>query len=87
VFVHLCEVFIGIVPSISLFRLKPHPRGDTTSPLGGCGIQFRHGKKALFFYYDLVDSVQDWRFEWFYAANMISPLAIHSGSGPLVNDR
>jgi hypothetical protein len=45
VFVHLYEAFLGIIPSISLFcfffRLKPHPRSDNTSPLGGCGIQFR----------------------------------------------
>jgi hypothetical protein len=89
VFVHLCEAFIGIVPSISLFRfffgLKPHPRSDSTSLLGSCGIQFHQGKKALFFDYDLVDYVQDWCSEWFYAANMIPPLAIHSGSGPSVN--
>jgi hypothetical protein len=90
VFVHLCEAFIGIVPSISLFRfffrLKPHPRSDT-SPLGGCGIQFRQGKKTLFFDYDLVDSIRDWRSEWFYTANMIPPHVVHSGSGPSVNDR
>jgi hypothetical protein len=53
VFVHLCEAFIGIVPSIFLFRfffrLKPHPRSDNTSLLGGCGIQFCQGKKTLFF--------------------------------------
>jgi hypothetical protein len=49
VFIHLCEDFIGIIPSISLFHLKPHPRSDSTSPLGGCGIQFLQGKKALFF--------------------------------------
>jgi hypothetical protein len=54
--------------------------------LGGCGIQFRQGKKTLFFYYDLVDSVRDWRFEWFYTANMIPPLAVHSSSSPSVND-
>jgi hypothetical protein len=51
-FVHLCEAFIGIVPSISLFcfffRLKPYHRSDSTSPLGGCGIQFCQGKKSLF---------------------------------------
>jgi hypothetical protein len=63
VFVHLCEVFLGIIPSISLFRyffrLKPHLRNGNTSPLGGRGIQFRQGKKNLFFDYDLVDSVRD----------------------------
>jgi hypothetical protein len=45
VFVHFCETFLGILPSISLFRylfrLKPHPWSDSTSVLGGCGIQFR----------------------------------------------
>jgi hypothetical protein len=41
-FVHLCEAFLGIPPSISLFRyffyLKPHPRSDNISLLGGYGI-------------------------------------------------
>jgi hypothetical protein len=45
VFVHLCEAFLSIVPSISLFHyffhLKPHPLSDNIFPLGGCGIQFR----------------------------------------------
>jgi hypothetical protein len=90
VFVHLCKAFLGIIPSISLFRfffhLKPHPQSDNTSPLGGCGIQFCQGKKILFFYYDLVDSIWDWRSEWFYVVNMIPPLAAHSGCGPTVND-
>ena len=91
VFVHLCETFLGIPPSLSLFRyffrLKSQPRRDDTHVLGGCGIQFRHGLKSKFFDYDLVDSVRDWRADWFYAANMIPPLAVHSGSGPMVNDR
>ena len=45
IFVHLCETFLGIPPSLSLFcyffHLKPQPRRDDTSVLGGCGIQFR----------------------------------------------
>jgi hypothetical protein len=68
------------------FRLKLHPQSDSNSLLGGCSVQFRQGKKALFFDYDLVDSVRDWRSKWFYAANMIPSLAVHSGSGPSVND-
>ena len=90
VFVHLCETFLGIPPSLSLFRyffrLKPQPRSDDTHVLGGRGIQFRQGRKGRFFDYDLVDSVRDWRADWFYAANMIPPLAVHSSSGPMVND-
>ena len=31
--------------------------------------------------------MRDWRADWFYAANLIPPLAVHFGSGPLVNDR
>ena len=45
IFVHLCETFLGIPPSLSLFRhffhLKPQPRREDTNVLGGCGIQFR----------------------------------------------
>ena len=31
--------------------------------------------------------MKDWRVDWFYAANLIPSLSVHSGSGPLVNDR
>ena len=45
VFVHLYEAFLGIPPSLSLFRhffrLKPQPRRKETNVLGDCGIQFR----------------------------------------------
>ena len=44
VFIHLCEAFLRIPPSLSLFRhffrLKPQPRREDTNVLGGCGIQF-----------------------------------------------
>jgi hypothetical protein len=45
------------------------------------------GEESPLFYYDLVDSIRDWRSEWFYVANMIPPLVVHSGSGPSINDR
>jgi hypothetical protein len=54
--------------------------------MGGYGIQFCQGRKREFFDYDLVDSVKEWRFEWFYAGNMNPTLAIHSNAGPIVND-
>jgi hypothetical protein len=31
--------------------------------------------------------MRDWRADWFYTANMIYPLAVHSSSSPTVNDR
>jgi hypothetical protein len=61
--VHFCETFLGILPSITLFRyffhLKPHPKSNGTSVLGACGIQFRHNKQKEYFEYTLVDSVKD----------------------------
>ena len=65
IFVYLCETFLEIPPSLSLFRyffrLKPQPRSDDTHVLGGYGIQFHQGHKGRFFDYDLVDSVRDWK--------------------------
>jgi hypothetical protein len=55
--------------------------------LGGCGIQFHQNKQKEYFEHTLVDSVKDWRTEWFYAGNMSLPLAVHSDAGPIVNDR
>jgi hypothetical protein len=53
IFVHFCEAFFGILPSITLFHylfhLKLHPRSDNTSILGGCGIQFRQNKQKEYF--------------------------------------
>jgi hypothetical protein len=42
IFIHLCETFLGIPPSITLFRyffkLKPHANAVNPSVLGGAGI-------------------------------------------------
>lgn len=47
IFVHLCEVFLGIPPSIFLFRyffkLKVHPDATNPDVIGGAGFQFRIG--------------------------------------------
>jgi hypothetical protein len=55
--------------------------------LVAAGSSFTKVIKINSFDYDLVDSVRDWHADWFYTINMIPPLAIHSGFGPLVNDR
>lgn len=61
IFVHLCEAFLGIPPSITLFRhffrLKQQPSASQVSVLGGCGIQFRQNMQKEYFGYDLVQSV------------------------------
>jgi hypothetical protein len=33
----------------------------------------------------LVDSIKEWRSQWFYTRNMNPPLVVHSNSGPMVN--
>jgi hypothetical protein len=90
VFVHLCETFIGIPPSITLFhyffKLKPHPNAANPNVLGGVGIQFRLEKKQEYFDYTLVDSVKDWRAEWFYAKNVLPALAVHNNARPSANN-
>jgi hypothetical protein len=40
----------------------------------------------VFFEYTLVDSVKDWRTEWFYVGNMEPSLVVHSDAGPVPND-
>jgi hypothetical protein len=89
IFVHLCETFLGIPPSITLFcyffKLKPHPDTANTHVLGGAGIQFRAGRKTEYIHYTLVESVKSWRSEWFYAGNMHPPLELHSNAAPVPN--
>lgn len=61
VLVHLCEAFLGIPPSITLFRyffqLKLQPSASNVSVIGGCGIQFRQRMQKEYFAYDLVQFV------------------------------
>jgi hypothetical protein len=61
--------------------LKPHPKSNNTSILGGCGIQFRQNKQKELFEYTLVDLVRDWRTEWFYPGNVQPSLVVHSDVG------
>lgn len=71
-FVHVCETFVGIPPSLLLFRhyFRFKLSNSSSSPvLGGCVIQFRQGRKSDFFEYKLVDSCGDWHEHWFYVAN------------------
>jgi hypothetical protein len=91
VFVHLYETFLGILPSITLFRyffrLKPHPNTASPHVLGGVGIQFHLGKKQEYVDYSLVDSMKDWRAEWFFAENILLALVVRDNTKPSVNNR
>jgi hypothetical protein len=86
-FVRLFLESSPLSPCFAIFHLKRHPRSNSTFVLGGCGIQFHQNKQKGFFKYNLVESVKDWRSEWFYAGNMNLPLVVHSNAGPIMNDR
>jgi hypothetical protein len=62
IFVRLCETFLGIPPSITLFRyffkLKPHLEVANPHVLGSAGIQFRAGRKTEYIHYTLVESMK-----------------------------
>lgn len=45
------------------------------------------GKKSEFFDYTLIDSVRDWKTDWFYTGNMFPPLAVHSNAAPVVTNK
>jgi hypothetical protein len=75
------------LPSLSFgIYFVLNPKSDSTSVLGGCRIQFRQNKQKEYFEYTLIDSMKDWRTEWFYASNMSPPLVVHSDAGPVVNN-
>jgi hypothetical protein len=73
VFVHFCEVFLGIKPHWILFRkffrVKPQPSTSNPRVVGGAGIQMREDAAEQYLSYKLIDSNQDWRAKWFYITN------------------
>jgi hypothetical protein len=73
-------------PFCYFFCLKSYPKSNNTSIFGGCDIQFRQNKQNEFFEYTLVNSVRDWRTEWFYTGNVHPSLAMHSDTDLIIND-
>ena len=88
-FVHLCEAFLGIPPSIHLFRyffkLKTHPDVANPDVVGGAEFQFRIGQKIEYLTYTLKDSNKKWSSRWFYSGNALSSMEIHSTEPPWGN--
>jgi hypothetical protein len=83
VFVHFCEVFVGIKPHWILFRkffrLKPQPSANDPRVVGGAGIQIREDAADQYLVYKLFDSNQDWKAKWFYVTNHHPELPKPSG--------
>jgi hypothetical protein len=63
VFVHFCEVFLGIKPHWVLFRkffrLKPQPSTNDPRVVGGADIQMCEDAAEQYLAYKLIDSNQD----------------------------
>lgn len=89
IFVHLCESFLGILPSILLFhyffKLKPHPDVANPDVVDGARFQFSIGRKAEFLTYNLPDSKKNWKSKWFYSGNVLPSLETRSVDAPRVN--
>jgi hypothetical protein len=86
VFVHFCEVFLGIKPHWVLFqkffRVKPQPSANDPRVVGGTGIQMREDAAEQYLVYKLIDSNQDWKSKWFYITNYHPELPKPSGKQP-----
>lgn len=86
IFVHLCEAFLGICPSLDLFRyflwVKCQPSDIAATVDGGAGVQLRIDTKKQYLEYDLIEPVKDWANGWFYMENHPPILAKHTGFAP-----
>jgi hypothetical protein len=73
VFIHLCEVFLGIKPHWILFRkffwAKRQLSASNPRVVGGVGIQMREDAAEQYLSYKLIYSNQDWKAKWFYITN------------------
>nr|TKW28327.1 hypothetical protein SEVIR_3G310903v2 [Setaria viridis] len=81
IFVHLCEVYLGVPPSLELFRklfhCKPQPSAQRTEVFGGAGFQLRNSNAYI--EYNLTDSYGDWKKRWFYIGNHDPRLPVVTG--------
>jgi hypothetical protein len=86
VFVHFCEVFVGIKPHWVLFRkffrVKLQPSTNDPRVVGGVGIQMREDAADRYLSYKLIESIQDWKSKWFYICNHHPKLSKLSGRQP-----
>jgi hypothetical protein len=87
VFIDLCEAFLGIPPSLDLFRhlfwVKPQPSAANPAVIGGAGIQLRDN--SAYIAVRAKTSNKGWHAQWFYCKNLTPALPLHSGRPPLPN--
>ncbi|XP_034606661.2 uncharacterized protein [Setaria viridis] len=84
IFIHLCEVYLGVPPSLELFtklfRCKPQPSAQWMEVFGGAGFQLRNS--GAYIEYNLTDSHGEWKKRWFYIGNHDPRLPVVTGHTP-----
>jgi hypothetical protein len=86
IFVHLCEVFLGILPHFGLWKYLYHCRPRMARGqhqlVGGASLEMRRGRKTDYLDIPLKDSIKGWRLEWFIVENHGNSLPPRSGRQP-----
>jgi hypothetical protein len=75
-FIHLCEVYLGISPHFLLWRhlFCVKPIGKRASVVGAVMFFLRLGLKSEWIDTDLPDNTAGWRSDWFYIADQLPTL-------------
>jgi hypothetical protein len=86
IFVHLCEVFLGILPHFGLwmyiYHCRPGMAGGQHQLVGGSSLELRRGRNLEYLDIPLKDSIKRWRLEWFTMENHNKSLPPRSGRQP-----
>nr|AAV31392.1 hypothetical protein [Oryza sativa Japonica Group] len=68
IFAHLCEMFIGVRPTMRLFQAFFIPQLLQGAVVGGCYFQPRPGTVGQYIESHLRKKWEDWKKDWFYTA-------------------
>ena len=73
IFIHLCEVYLGIAPHLNLwralYRLKGHPSNIRQNVMGGAAFLLCQG--SVYPNFELRDTNKVWAREWFMVSNLV----------------
>nr|ASR75330.1 retrotransposon protein [Oryza rufipogon] len=68
IFTHLCEMFVGVRPTMRLFQFFFVPQLLQGAVVGGCYFQPRPGTAGQYIESHLRKKWEDWKKDWFYTA-------------------
>jgi hypothetical protein len=87
IFVHLCEVYLGILPHFGLWKYlcRPGTAGGQHQLIGGASLEMRRERKTEYLDIPLKDNIKGWRLEWFIVENHCKSLPPRSGRQPDVH--